>query len=554
IASWQRNFLQGAELERQLGYWQRTLAGLPAGLELPTDRPRPAVRDFRGGNVFVDFPTELAAELDRWSRERGGTLFMTLLAGFELVLGRLAGQDDFAVGAPIAGRHREAFEPVIGMFLNNLVLRADLSDEPSFAELVDRVRVTTLDAYGHQDVPFEMLIDRLGIERDLTRTPLFQVFFNMLNLPPSELDLPGVSLEGLRSTDPPAKFDLTVYVKQRGNHLGFHFLYNAQLFDRDRIEHLVASYRHVLEQAMRAPDTPISRLSLLTERALPLLPDPTQALDSAWHGAIHHRFRAHVDATPDAPAVEDTHGTWSYRALGDASARLASRLVDGGLDKEQAVVIWAHRSAALVPAVLGVLEAGGAFLMLDPTYPADRIVEIVRRARPAGLLALRAAGPIPELVRQVLAELDATTIEIAPWHEDGVLTAGEAPAPPSIEVGPEDRALLAFTSGSTGEPKGIEGRHGPLTHFLPFQAERFAMDADDRVSMLSGLAHDPLQRDLFTALGLGGTIVVPDPTQIVQPGYLAQWMAEKRVSVAHLTPAMGQLLAELPDEHELTLP
>jgi len=542
FAAWQRRWLAGEALEEQLGYWRRQLAGLEGTLELPTDRPRAPIQTYRGGTRTLTLDGELSGRLDALSRRHNATIFMTLLAGFKALLGRLAGQTDVAVGTPIAGRDRAEIQGLIGIFLNTLVLRTRLDGAPSFDELLDRVRKTTLGAYAHQEIPIEKLIDELHPQRDLSRPPWFQVFFNMLNLPVQEARLPDLTLTPLAVPELASKFDLTVYARQEERGIHLEVVYNRDLFDAARIDEMLRQYELLLAQAVADPSRPVDALDLVTAAARPRLPDPAAPLDPAWLGAAHELFYAAASADGEREAVVDRVGRWSYREVAAASHRVAHRLREAGLERGGAVVIYAYRAAPLAWAVLGTLEAGGAFVILDPAYPPERLANMVRQAAPAAWIAIAAAGPPPAELAAACAELGCPRLDLGDGVTDGCL-AGAATSPLGLELGPDDLAYLAFTSGSTGQPKGVLGRHGPLSHFLPFLRERFGLRAGDRYSMLSGLSHDPLHRDLFMPLALEGTIVIPDPEQIFTPGYLGAWAAREGVTVANLTPAMGQVLA-----------
>ena len=554
-ALWQRRWLTGAVRERQLAYWRERLAGVAQGVELPLDRPRPALRSFRGGHREARIEPELAGRLRELATSSGSSLFMVLLAGFDLLLSRLSGERDVVVGSPVAGRGRRELEGLIGIFLNTLVLRTDLSGSPSFRELVGRVRETALGAYGHQDVPFEMLLDALKPERDLSRTPWFQVFFNMLELPLSETArLPGVTLETVSGGELPSKFDLTLYLGPgEEGAVELQAVYNADLFDPRTIERVLEQYRAVLVQAAAEPGRPVDAVSLLLPGDRPFLPDPSEPLDGTWHGPIHEALSRAAEAAPDRAAVVAGGAVWSYGWLEAASNRLAHRLLALGVGRGDRVAIYAQRSASLAVAVLGVLEAGGAFVILDPSYPPRRLAETVAAAAPRVWLELEEAGGVGEELEAALAGAGCARLTLPAGAPERAF-AGEPESAPAVRVGPDDPAYVAFTSGSTGRPKGIVGRHGSLTHFLPWQCERFGLVADDRFCLLSGLAHDPLQRDIFTPLWLGGALVVPDPRDVGTPGRLARWLARERVTVAHLTPAMGQILSEQPRSERARAP
>ncbi|HEV7506854.1 MAG TPA: non-ribosomal peptide synthase/polyketide synthase [Thermoanaerobaculia bacterium] len=541
FAVWQRDWLRGEALEAQVSYWRRHLDAVPA-LELPTDRPRPAVQTFHGARCGASLSAALSAALGSLASRHGSSLFMVLLTAFKLLMSRLSGQADLAVGSPIAGRNRPEVEGLIGFFLNSLALRTDLAGDPTFGELLGRVRQTVLEAFTHQDVPFEKLLEELRPERSLSRTPLFQVFFNMLNLPEAKAELPGLTLEpfGLPAGD--AKFDLTLYVSNSERGIDLTLTYNSDLFLADRMEELLRQYQALLAQVAERPADRIGSFSLVTAEAAVRLPDPAARLGDTWQGTVHRLFQRQAALHPERPAVLGPSEVWSYGELEAASDRLAFHLqTAAGVEPGDRVAIYAHRSAPLAAAVLGVLKAGAAFVMLDPAYPAARLLDTLRLAEPRALLRLAAAGePAPELA--AWAE-GLTTVILPPGGPEATLAILPAGAPIAVEQGPEDLAYVAFTSGSTGLPKGILGRHGPLSHFLPWQCARFGLTEGDRFSMLSGLSHDPLQRDLFTPLFLGAAICVPDPDEVA-PVRLAAWMAREGVSVAHLTPAMGQLLTE----------
>ncbi len=380
FARWQRQWLRGETLEAQLAYWRGKLGGALAPLDLPTDRPRPPFQTFRGGSLRLSIPEPAASGLRRLSQEARASLFMTLLAAFQALLSRLSGQDDIVVGSPVAGRHRAETEPLIGFFLNNLALRTDLAGNPSFRELLLQVRETTLGAFAHQDIPFEALLVELKPERDLSRTPIFQVFFNMLNLPPERGRLPALEIEAGPAAEPESKFDLTLYATELEEEIFLLLVYNADLFEAPRMEELLRQYRAVLAAVAGEPGLRVEDLSLVTPEAAAVLPDPARPLPVEGAEAVHQRFLARARRHPDRPAAADVHGVWTWGDLDAASGRLAARLLAAGLGPAEPVAVWAHRAAPLAAALLGVLRAGGAFVILDPAYPPARLAAVVRGA------------------------------------------------------------------------------------------------------------------------------------------------------------------------------
>ncbi|HJX27772.1 MAG TPA: amino acid adenylation domain-containing protein, partial [Thermoanaerobaculia bacterium] len=543
-AAWQRRWLAGEALETQIAYWRGKL-GDPARplpvLDLPTDRPRPAVQTWRGAALTHLLDPGLTGRLGTFARREGATLFMLLLAGLQLLLARLSGQDDVVVGTPVAGRVRAETEGLIGCFLNNLALRTDLAGGPTFRALLGRARATALEAYARQDVPFERLLEELRVERDLSRTPLFQVFLNMLNFPAEEGGLGGGEEEGT-PTDVPSKFDLTIYATETAAGLRLNLVYNAGLFDRARISGLGAQLELILTQAAEDPEVRIGEIPLLTPVARGILPDPAQPLSRAWLGAVPERIAEHARRHPGAPAAVDRTGTWTYGQLDTHARRLAARLREAGIGTGDLVAVFAHRGAGLAAALLGIWRSGAAFAILDPAYPPARLAAILDLARPEAFLLMEAAGAPPVEVAERIQNI--LRLELPEREEDWTVLGPAVDGP--MEIGPNDLAYVAFTSGSTGTPKGILGTHAPLSHFFDWHARTFGLTEEDRFSVLSGLAHDPLLRDLFTPLWIGAALHVPDPDEMGDPGRLAAWMARERVTVAHLTPAMGQLLAQGP--------
>jgi amino acid adenylation domain-containing protein len=546
-AMWQRERLSGAAMERQVEFWRQALDGAPALLELPADRPRPPVESHRGALERLVVSSDLTAEMHALARREGATLFMVLLAALDVVLGRLAGQEDVVVGTPIAGRTRAETDRMVGLFLNSLALRTDLSGNPTFRELLGRVRETTLSAYAHQDLPFERVLEEVRPERSLAHSPMFQVMLNLANFEDGAFRAEGLQVaQAGGGGELSSKFDLTLYVGERSGGIDVNLVYAADLFDAPRMRELLAQLEGVLRQAAAAPETRVGALSLATEAARGVLPDPARPIEAEpWRGAVHETFATHAAKTPDALAVSDAAESWTYAELGAAANRIAHRLLDGGVRPGDVVAVYAHRSAALVRALLSAWKAGAAFAVLDPAYPPARLAAQAAAARPAALLRISAAGEVPEEVAAALAESVRLTIELTAGKDDGL--GGYPSAAPAVSVAADDLAYVAFTSGTTGTPKAIAGTHRPLAHFFGWYAREFGLSGGDRFSLLAGLAHDPLLRDVFAPLVVGGSIVIPDPGQVGTPGWLAGWMRDEEITVAHLTPAMAQVVASSAD-------
>lgn len=552
FAQWQREWLQGERLESQLAYWRKQLEGNPPEMDLLLDKPRPIMQSLHSSQASLRLPARLSQAIRKLSQEENATLFMTMLAAFKLLLHRFTGLEDIVIGSPIAGRNRTELENLMGFFLNTLVLRTDLSGDPDFRELIRRVRKTALDAYSHQDIPFEKLLIELHPERDLSRTPLFQVFFNMLNLETGWEGIPGLDAEAIEMPDIGSKFDLTLYLAENEQGINLRLVYNTDLFTHERIEEILSQYQFILEQTAQFPDKKLAEYSLVTAGAAGRLPNPVEPLDAAWYGAVHEKLTENAGRHPEKTAILDRDGSWTYKDLEQRTNQLSHFLRRNGLDSGQVVAVYGHRSAALVWAVMGILKAGGAFMIIDPAYPVGRQLDYLEIANPRGFIQIEAAGELPAEVEtwstNATGNCRVSLPGGSPFEYNGILD--EYPKDNlGIPISPEDTAFIAFTSGSTGKPKGVIGRHGPLSHFIPWQSDTFGLSKDDRFSMLSGLSHDPLQRDIFTALWVGASIHIPDPEQMGKPGWLNQWMHREKITFSHLTPPMAQILAtgEYPD-------
>jgi amino acid adenylation domain-containing protein len=546
FAQWQRLSLTERVLNREVEYWKEKLANLPV-LELPCDHSRPPVQTHAGARISRVLPDDLSQEAAALCREGEITLFMLMLATFKLLLYRYTGNPDVVVGSPVAGRNHSKVENLIGCFLNTLVLRTYVSGNLSFRQLLQRVKEVTLDSYSHQEVPFEKLLEELRPERDSSRTPFFQVFFNMLNYRSVALELHGLEVEMIELPEMWSKFDITLYVQERSGQIRLDIAYKTEVFSAGRISEMLEQLQHLLQQTVRNPDESIEEFSLVTPATRQVLPDPAAELNADWLGAVHELFHRHAEKNPHQIAVSDVHVEWNYRELDQMSDALADSLCGKGIRPGDVVAIYAHRSAPLVVSLLGVLKTGAAFLILDPAYPSSRLIDYLTIAKPKGLLQLEAAVPVPEQLERFLQQSSCECRMMighsgSPNFDASLKEAffnGVRPA-----AGPDDLAYISFTSGSSGKPKGVMGRHGSLTHFIPWMSEEFTLNAADRFSLLSALSHDPLHRDVFTPLMTGGRLCIPEPDALTTPGKAAEWMWKSGITVTNLTPAIGQIILE----------
>ncbi|MBN3950378.1 MAG: amino acid adenylation domain-containing protein [Nostoc sp. NMS7] len=548
FAHWEQQWLQDDVLQAHLSYWNRQLGGTLPVLELPTDKPRATVQHFRGAKRSLVLSKSLSQALKTLSQREGVTLFMTLLAAFKTLLYRCIKQEDIIVGSPIAGRNNAEIESLIGFFVNTLVLRTDLSGNPTFRELLRRVREVALGAYAHQSMPFEKLVDELQPERDLSRNPLFQVFFNMLNFASEPIVLPGLTVEILSPAEVEvgSKFDITLYAKEQNEGIQLELVYNTELFEPARMVEMLEQLQYLLSQIVENSEERIANFSLVTPTAAVLLPNPVQPLRCEWEGTVYNQLCLQANRVPESLALVNEQEGWSYRELNALSNQLANYLLASGIQSQEIVAIYGHRSASLVWALLGVLKAGAAFVILDSTYPASRLINCLHVTKPRMWLQLETAEKVPDTLEEFVAKSCCYRLQLPQSGISAVrdLLIGYSMDDPGVSVDPDDLAYVAFTSGSTGMPKGILGTHRPLSHFLHWQRQTFGLHESDRFSMLSGVSHDPLLRDIFAPLCLGATLCIPDPEEIVNPSYLAKWTKQQQISIAHLTPAIGQLLTE----------
>jgi amino acid adenylation domain-containing protein/non-ribosomal peptide synthase protein (TIGR01720 family) len=524
----QRQQLRGAALDELLAYWKGQLAGAPA-LELPTDRPRPAVQRHRAARQTFAVPADVAARLQALSNEEGATLFMTLLAAFQVLLSRYSGQEDVSVGTPVANRGRAEFERLIGFFANTLVLRTDLSGDPSFRGLLRRVREVCLGAYGHQEVPFEKLVAELQPQRDLSRQPLFQVLFVLQRAARSAVQVPGLTL-GLRVNElDNINFDLTLQVTESADGLQGSLYYNTDLFDPATAERLAGHLGVLLGGVADRPDTPLSDVSLLggAEADRMLREWGAPAGDFPRDLCIHQVFEKQVDAAPDRPAVEFEKSVLTYRDLDRRANQLAHHLRALGVGPEVPVALCAERSPEAIVGLLGILKAGGAYVPLDPAYPRERLAFMLAETQARVLLT-------QEHLRGLLPDHPAVVRLDADWES----IARESESRPRSGVGPENLAYVIFTSGSTGTPKGVLAPHRGLVNLVTAHTRLFQVGPESRVLQMIPLSFDASLAEIFRPLAAGATLVQARKEDTLPGPGLAQLLKDLGITVATLVPSV----------------
>ena len=496
FARWRRAQEAEGAWASSLDWWKAQLAGAPAALELPADRPRPPTPSYRGGRVSLQLPESLTAKLETLGRSEGATLFMTLLAAFEVLLARHSGQTDFCVGTAVNGRERTGLEGLMGCFLDLVVLRASVSGSPRFRELLAQTRRTVLEVFAHRDVPFEQVVEAVQPSRDRARAPLFQVLFVLQPEPGAGLSLPGLEARRVEVDPGATPYDLTLSLARGADGVGGWLEYATDLFDAATAERLVARLRVLLEAVAANPEQPISTLPLLPEAERQrILVDWNDTRTEAPDACIHALVAAQVARTPDAVAVVCGTASLTYRELDQRANAVAWRLREQGVGPECVVGFCADRSVDLVVGLLGILKAGGAYVPLDPSYPEARLSLMLEDSGASVVLVHRhLAGALPFGGRTVVL-LDTP---------EGTASSADAPA---TAVGPENLAYVLYTSGSTGRPKGVLIPHRNVANFFTGMDGRVGATPGTWLSVTS-VSFDISVLELLWTLARGFKVVV----------------------------------------------
>ena len=604
FAAWQRGWLRGETLEAQLAFWRRQLAGAPALLEMPLDRPRPAVQSFRGAQRAAELPPALSGELRALGRRQGATLFMTLLAAFSTLLGRCAGSEDVLVGTPIANRNRVETEGLIGFFVNTLVLRIGLAGDPTGSELLARVREATLAAYAHQDVPFEKLVEELRPRRNLSHAPIFQVVLMLQSQRPAAGGAPPAGSPPVAGASAPtvaaapaaglepageeldhgtAKFDLNLVFAEEagaagGGRLRAVLEYCRDLFFAATAERLLGQFAALAAGLAAEPGRRLSELPLLTaaERQELVVEWNDSAAGSAAEQCLHEPFAAQAARAPSAPALVFGGESWSYGELDRFSNRLARQLVRTGVGPGKLVGILLERRCEMVGAVLAVHKAGGAYVPIEVRWPPDRLHWILASSGIACLVTEAAQLPLlaelpvlPALAHVVAVDevagapdrtqapatagagtsaAGASAAVPAPWTLGSAADFAALPATPlPRRAGPDDLAYIIFTSGSTGRPKGVMVRHRPALNLIQWVNETFEIGPADRLLFLTALSFDLSVYDVFGILAAGGSLRIARSEEVRDPETLVRILRTEPITFWDSAPAaLQQLVPYLP--------
>ncbi|MBG1241151.1 non-ribosomal peptide synthetase [Nostoc sp. NZL] len=553
FAYWQREWAKTAEAQAQLAYWQQKLSGIPPLLELPYDRPRPKEQTYNGDHVRMELPIDLCESLRVFSHKEGATLFMTMLEAFIVLLHRYTGQDDIFIGSAVANRRMHQIEKIIGMIVNNLVLRTDVSGNPTVRELLNRVRKVTMEAYANEDVPFDKVVETIRPIRNLSHNPLFQVMFSFHNSAKPHLNLPDLDISLHEpASNKSAKFDIDFLViprfeqsVQHGAKTGAKGItlvleYNSDLFDAATVQAMLEQYQKLLEEIVVNPEKQIGKLALLNQSQEKLLEEWNQThREYTQIDCIHKLFESQVKLTPDAVAVEQDGQRLTYRELSDRANQLAHHLQSLGVKPETLVGICVERSLEMIVGLFGILKAGGAYVPLDPAYPQERLADILEDTQ-LGILLTQ------ERFQDKLPDYAGKTICL---DTDWEIIAQHSTANPISEVQPHNLAYIIYTSGSTGKPKGVMIEQRSLMNFVMTATHEYGINASDNILQFASICFDTSIEEIFPCLAVGATLVLRTEEMLHSSDEFWRCCREWQLTVLDLPTAYWhQLVAELTSE------
>lgn len=533
-AVWQRSFQQKEGYQKQEAYWLKRLEGELPVLELPADKPRPAVRSFAGGSVSCTLDAETASGLHRIARDHGSTLYMVLLAAYNTLLARLSGQEDIIVGSPIAGRPHKDLEPILGMFVNTLAIRTEPKGDKRFTDYLAEVRQAALEAYEHQDYPFEELVERLGVQRDTSRNPLFDAMLVVQNMEHEELLLDGLHIQNADVSRPVSKFDVTLQASEGGGQIHFLFEYAASLFRKETMQRWASHFMTMLEHIVREPETSIQAISMLTapERNRILSDFNGMADQQLPEKTVHELFITQARKTPDAAALISGETLITYKELDEWSNKIARALQKRQIGPDAAVGIVIPRSPEQVAAVFGVWKAGGAYVPIDPEYPEERKRYIISDSGTALLLTVHGAiDQVPDhfkgevLALEDIQEQDASSVQ--------PLSA------------PEDLAYIIYTSGTTGRPKGVMVEHRSVSKTLQWRSGFYDLNEKDTVLQLFSFSFDGFVTSMFTPLISGAKAAVPAEDEARDILAIKHYLASYRITHMIIVPVLYRTLLDV---------
>jgi len=526
FALWQRQYFTEEPLAAQLNYWKSQLANVPL-LNFPTQQPWSAVKSYQGARQTLWLSEKLTKSIKDLAIQEEVTLFMVLLATFSLLLHRYTQQDDLVIGVPIATRQHPELQDLIGIFLNNLAIRMQLPPHESFRKLLKQVRQVTLEAYAHQDLSFEKLVEELNPERNLYRHPLFDVMLNLINTPQTQLELPDLAIEPLEWPPTTSKFLMTLYIDEPANQLHLDLVYRQALLSPASMANFLSQFKYLLEQIVEAPEAPLQTYSLVTPDSP--LPDPRAILSEPYYEPVTTLVMAWAKRTPHQVAIRQAGREWTYEELANCAASLAQTLLAFGVKPGEVVAIYGFRSFGVISSMLGVLLSGGVLLTIAHNLPPARRQVMLQVARAKLLLYVDETAP---------TEASLPLVQVHPHTAQ--LTSPPVKNSPLPNLSPNDAAYIFFTSGSTGIPKGVLGCQKGLSHFLHWQKHTFTVTPQDRCAQLTNLSFDAVLRDVFLPLTSGATLCLPSLGDELNPAAMFTWLETEQISLLHIVPSLAQ--------------
>ncbi|MCE2573782.1 non-ribosomal peptide synthetase [Motilimonas eburnea] len=533
-AIWQRQWLQGEYLDQQLGYWQQQLADLPRVHSLPLDRARPNMPSFNGAMVSQVIAKDTVIKLQQVCQQHQATLFMGLNAAFAALLSRYSNEKDIVIGSAIANREQGEVAPLLGFFVNNLVLRSDLSANPSFSDLLAQSKQTCLDAYDHQQVPFEQLVDMLQPERSVSHTPLFQVMLVLQNNQQGQIDLPELEVTEVPFNQCKAKYDLTLYVRETEQGLALNWEYSQDLFYRQTIEQLAASFATLLNGLLAAPEQSVFAAPILSaQESHYLVSELNDTSVCLGQLPLPQLFLQQAQLQPNKTAVCFGNSSLSYQALNQQANQLARHLIAQGVGRNDLVAISVERSEHMLVALLAIFKAGGAYVALDPSYPPARLAYMLADSGAKVVISQSHLLEVLALNEQLVVDLDNTDV-----------SAYSSADVSEVTVTDQDLAYVIYTSGSTGQPKGVMIQHGALSNFLLSMQQQPGLTAKDSLLAVTSLSFDIHTLELYLPLITGAKVVIASRDDAINPSALRALIAQHQVSVMQATPATWNMLLD----------
>jgi len=540
-AQWQREYMSGEVLTNEVEYWRRKLAGAPTLLDLPTDHPRPATHGWQGATEEFSLDSAILAKLKALAQAESSTLFMVVMAAFQSLLRRYTNQESILIGTPIAGRSEVEIENMIGLFVNTLVFRVDFANNPSFRDLIRQVRSFALEAYAHQDVPFEKLVERLVPQRSLDTHPLFQVMFTFQNIPRQVFEIPGLRIKEMPFETGIAKLDLSVEVWEDSE---FHcqFEYSTDLFERSTIRRMLGHFENLLTAAVENPDLRLGQIPIISaeEQRQVLFDWNRTAADYSRDVPLHKAFESQADRSPNATALRFPPREWTYRLLNDEANRLAHRLIEKGVHPGSRVGVFLERSPEMVLALLGVLKAGAAYVPLDPAYPLERLSFLIEDA---ALTCVVTRSSTSDQVPGNAPSIVAFDIDI-----DNDSLGGKPTTNPATYVPADQCAYVIYTSGSTGIPKGVEGTHRASMNRFSWMWRTYPFQPGEVCCQKTNLGFVDSIWEIFGPLLAGIPNVIIPQEAVRDPEEMLQLLAREHVTRMVLVPSLLRtLLDHAPD-------